>query len=186
MAAYRGRSTWSLEGEELRPEIFWIRDIEPLRFGIMGRPRAGEWLADEIASWRSIGVSTVVSLLQPSEVKELELGREPDLCASHDIEFISFGVDDRGTPERATEFLALSATIAAKVRGGAAVAAHCRAGIGRSGLFAACVLRELGIPAADAFELLTRARGAAVPDTPDQIAWFAAHRKNSASPSHYL
>ena len=76
----------------MRPEIYWVPEIEPLRFGIMARPRAGEWLRDEIAGWKSVDVSTVVSLLQPYEVQELGLEEEPTLCATAGIKFVSFPI----------------------------------------------------------------------------------------------
>jgi protein-tyrosine phosphatase len=75
-------------------------------------------------------------------------------------------------PESARAFLALSDEIAASVKAGSSVAIHCRAGIGRSGLLAGSVLLRLEIPASDVFEVLSRARGLAVPDTPAQIEWF--------------
>lgn len=52
----------------MRPEIFWIDASLPGRIAIMPRPRAGDWLADEVAGWRAEGVDVVVSLLEPHEV----------------------------------------------------------------------------------------------------------------------
>jgi protein-tyrosine phosphatase len=159
----------------VQPEIYWIRDIAPLRFGFMGRPRAGDWLDDEVSAWKATGISKVVSLLQPQEVAELGLQAEATICADRGIEFLSIPVPDRGTPNQPGEFLALASSIAEDVREGEVVVAHCRAGIGRSGLFAACVLSELGTAHADVFKILSLARGTEVPDTPSQVAWFAKH-----------
>jgi hypothetical protein len=91
--------------KKLRSEIFWISDIEPLRFGIMARPRAGDWLEDEIAGWKADGVAAVVSLLQPYEVTELGLDSEAALCTASGIRFISHPVTDRGVPETSETFL---------------------------------------------------------------------------------
>jgi hypothetical protein len=66
----------------MRPEIFWIDAALPGRIAIMPRPRAGDWLADEVAGWRAEGVDLVVSLLEPHEVAELGLGDEADLCGA--------------------------------------------------------------------------------------------------------
>ena len=118
------------KARNVRPEIYWVREIEPLRLGIMARPRAGEWLPDEIAGWKSVDVSTVVSLLQPYEVHELGLEDEPTLCAAAEIEFVSFPIPDRGVPAQAQDFLALAERLAVDIRAGSTVAAHCRAGIG--------------------------------------------------------
>ena len=45
---------------------------------------------------------------------------------------------------------------------------HCRAGIGRSSLLAAAVLRVEGRTADEAWQRITEARGLPVPDTDEQ------------------
>ena len=156
----------------MTPSIYWIRDIEPLRFAIMARPRSADWLEDEIVGWKSAGVTKVVSLLQSSEVSELGLDAEASLCAAHGITFEVFPIADRGTPTHPMACLHVAAELASDVRNGRAVAIHCRAGIGRSGLLGACVLSHLGVACEETFAMLTRARGVTVPDTADQVEWF--------------
>jgi protein-tyrosine phosphatase len=153
-------------------EVYWVRDIEPLKLAIMPRPRGGEWLEDEVAGWKQSGITHVVSLLHPYEIEELSISSEEAFCKSSGIEYRSFPIQDRGTPVGSTEFFALVDNLTSLVRNGSGVAIHCRAGIGRCGLTAACVLLKLGISAPAAFPILSRARGLAVPDTPSQIEWF--------------
>ena len=153
-------------------EVYWVRDIEPLRLAIMPRPRGGEWLEDEVVGWKQSGISTVVSLLHRYEIDDLSISGEEAFCKANGIEYRSFPIQDRGTPVVASDFLALVDQLAVLVQSGHGVAVHCRAGIGRSGLTAACVLVKLGIPASQVFPMLSRARGLAVPDTPSQIEWF--------------
>lgn len=138
----------------------------------MARPRAADWLEDEIVGWKVAGVTKVISLLQPSEVRDLGLEAEASLCAAHGITFDVFPIADRGTPNHPAAFLNVAAELASDVRNGSAVAVHCRAGIGRSGLLGACVLSHLGVACEETFAMLTRARGVTVPDTPDQVEWF--------------
>ena len=57
------------------------------------------------------------------------------------------------------------------LREGRAIAVHCRAGIGRASIIAACLLLRNGLSVAEAFEALAEARGCAVPDTQDQRTW---------------
>ena len=57
----------------------WVRDIEPLRFGIMARPRSADRLGDEILGWKTVGVARVMSVLEPSEVGKLGLEAEASL-----------------------------------------------------------------------------------------------------------
>jgi protein-tyrosine phosphatase len=157
----------------LRPDIYWLREIEGLRLAIMPRPRAGDWdwLADEISAFREMGVDTVVSLLELDESRELGLGNEGSLCGSKDIKFVSFPIPDRGVPSAAANFAELVEELVRRLRSGGSVAIHCRAGIGRSGLLAGCILGSFGVTVDDAFGVLSRARRVAVPDTDAQVEW---------------
>ncbi len=51
---------------------------------------------------------------------------------------------------------------------------HCRAGIGRSGMLAACVLVKAGLDPEAALQRVSEARGCPVPDTEEQRAWVFA------------
>ncbi len=136
----------------LRPDIYWLREIDGVRLAIMPRPRGGEWLADELVAMGSIGVETVVSLLEPREASELELSEEASLCMDARLEYLSFPIPDRGVPRDSRTFAELIAAVEQRLRSGRSVAVHCRAGIGRSGLVAACVLAAFGASPSDAFE----------------------------------
>jgi protein-tyrosine phosphatase len=57
------------------------------------------------------------------------------------------------------------------LRGGQSVVIHCRQGVGRSALIAACVLVLNGVSVDKAFELIENARGCSVPDTEEQREW---------------
>lgn len=162
--------------QAMTPETYWI-PISVGRLAIMARPRAGEWLRDEIDGWRKVGIETVVSLLEASEVRELQLGDEVSCCEASGIEFISFPIRDRGVPTSTPNTRALIKGLASKLQAGSSVAIHCRAGIGRSSLIAACVLQTLGIKSDEAFEMISRARGVVVPDTDAQKAWVVAFAK---------
>ena len=82
----------------MRPKVHWIEAALTGRLAIMPRPRAGDWLDEEIAGWRTEGIDVVVSLLESEEVTELGLQREASLCDEHAIEFVSFPIPDRGIP----------------------------------------------------------------------------------------
>ena len=154
--------------------IYWIEANGPGRLGIMARPRSGEWLDDEIASWEAAGISEVICLLERDEVDELGLADEEAFCRRRSIEFVSFPIPDRGLPKTIEETEALAKAIAVKMKNGAAVAIHCRAGIGRSSLVAACTLINFGVDASSAFDAISKARGLQVPDTDEQRSWVTA------------
>jgi hypothetical protein len=154
-------------------EIYWIRDIEPLRLAVMPRPRGGDWIKDEVADWNRAGIGLVLSLLHAYEIDELALSSEPDECIAQGIEYRSLPIRDRGTPESSSLFMTAVDRVVSRLRSGTAVAVHCRAGIGRSALTAGAVLLKLGVTFEQVFPMVSRARGLTVPDTPAQIEWLA-------------
>ena len=141
------------------------------RLAIVARPRGGDWLQDEILSWGRSGFHVIVSLLTPEEENELELTGEADRCRSEGLEFVSFPIPDRGVPASRGETLQLIKSVEALLLAGKAVGIHCRQGIGRSGLIAACLLVSSGVRADAAFSRLTEARGLPIPETDEQRTW---------------
>jgi protein-tyrosine phosphatase len=144
------------------------------RIAISARPRADDWLETEIGEWKASGLDMVVSLLERDEVSELGLQREAELCRTSGIEFLSFPIPDRGVPENGPDVLQIASSIASGIACGRAVAIHCRAGIGRSSMIAACALICSGIEASEALARIKTARGLTVPDTDEQRDWIMA------------
>jgi protein-tyrosine phosphatase len=64
--------------------------------------------------------------------------------------------------------------LAAGLRDGRSIAIHCRAGIGRSSVIAACALIAFGVEAEQALALIKSCRGLNVPDTDAQRDWVIA------------
>jgi protein-tyrosine phosphatase len=116
----------------------------------------------------------VVCLLDLSEVHDLGLQREDELCRSHGLAFISFPIPDYGLPEGREEVLRLARRLVDELEQGRSVVIHCRAGIGRSSVIAACTMISAGIDAADALARIEAARGVRVPDTEEQLMWVMA------------
>jgi protein-tyrosine phosphatase len=149
----------------------------------MPRPRGGDWLEDEISSWRQLGINVIVSALTQEESEELDLAREKELCRKAGIEFIAFPITDRGVPSSAKAALELARRLEERLALGEKVAIHCRQGVGRAALLAACVLAASGIDPASAFTRIAVARGCAVPDTGEQREWVVRFARDMlASP----
>ena len=157
-----------------RPQrgLHYIPTPTPGRLAILPRPRGGDWLDADIAAWARAGFETIVSLLTADEEGELGLENESLECEREGLSFVSFPVPDRGVPATTDDFTFLVTDLVDRLRAGRTVGVHCRQGIGRSGLAAVSVLRELGVPTADAIRTVSDARGVPVPETPAQLAWL--------------
>lgn len=155
----------------MKAELFWIPGPWRGRLAIASRPRGGDWLDDEAGAWREADVDVVVSLLENDEAAQLNLLHERQAAEDHDIDFISFPIPDRGVPASMQDAVSLIARIGAQLEAGKNVAVHCRQGIGRSGLIAAGVLMTSGAGPAEAMQIVSSARGVAVPETLAQRQW---------------
>jgi protein-tyrosine phosphatase len=149
-------------------ELYWIGADATARLAIMARPRAGDWLEDEIAHWKHSGVGIVVSLLEREEIDDLGLGLETSLCEESGIEYISFPIPDRGLPNDTEARLRFAAGVLARKK---PIAIHCRAGIGRSSIMAAAFLISSGVRAETALWAIAEARRLPIPDTDAQREW---------------
>jgi protein-tyrosine phosphatase len=136
------------------------------------RPRGGDWLSDDIGSWQQAGIHTVVSALTPEEEQELDLTNERTAVEARGLRFLSLPIPDRDVPSSQAALRAVAATVKQDLSSGKKVLIHCRQGIGRSGLIAACLLIDSGVPVEEAIRRLSSARGLPVPETEEQRQWL--------------
>ena len=148
------------------------------QLAIVARPRGGVWL--EVRTWREAALDVIVSLLIPDEFVDLELTEEAQLCQKYNMLFLGFPIRDHGVPTSQTNTYELANKLCNALAGGQRVAIHCWGGIGRSGLIAACVLALGGIGPNEALQRVSAARGASVPDTPEQRRWVIEFARNTA------
>jgi protein-tyrosine phosphatase len=158
----------------MKAHVYWIDGPWPGRLAIVPRPRGGDWLEDEVQAWQQAGLDRVVSLLTPDEVADLDLSKEAAWCQTHDMQFMSFPIPDRGVPASRHAALALVQQLEQALAVGERIAVHCRQGIGRSALLAACVLVAAGEEPDMAFQHISAARGCTVPETVEQQEWVKA------------
>lgn len=138
---------------------------------IAARPRGGDWLHDEIAAWKGAGVHSVVSLLTRDEEQDLDLNSEASEAARQGLAFLSLPIPDRKVPQSESKLRELIEGVNRRLFAGRHVLIHCRQGVGRSGLVAACLLVRNGMSPGAAVESVSSARGVAVPETAEQRAW---------------
>ena len=153
-------------------ELHWVDGRWPGKLALAARPRGGDWLEDEVISWRRDGIDTVVSLLTPEEEKDLDLDREGEVVKRQGMGFISFPIPDRQVPVSPTEVAAILEMIDRELSAVKNVVVHCRQGIGRTGLMGACLLITKGMSPGRAMQSLSAARGNPIPETDEQRNWI--------------
>jgi protein-tyrosine phosphatase len=152
--------------------LYWVDGPWPGRLAVASRPRGGDWLEDEINSWRRAGVNAVLSLLTPEEERTFDLSSEAGAVKTQGMDFISLPIPDRQVPASETELAAALERVHALLSAGKNVVVHCRQGVGRSGLVAACLLVTKGIDPKAAVGSVSAARGVSVPETKEQRQWI--------------
>ncbi|HEV3263815.1 MAG TPA: dual specificity protein phosphatase family protein [Gemmataceae bacterium] len=157
----------------MRSEVYWINGPWRGRMAIVPRPRGGDWLEDELRSLRLAGIEVLVSLLTDPEIMEWQLDREQVLCEVNGLEYLALPISDRGVPQADESFRSVLRRLEKALTNGKNIAMHCRAGIGRSALLAACLLVLSGVDSEAAFRRIGEARGCLVPDTTEQREWVA-------------
>ncbi len=107
------------------------------------------------------------------EDKELDRCRVPDVADALDargVELIRFPIPDPQVPRDDGAYRALLAVVSSRVRSGETLAIACRGGLDRTGMTAACLLREAGLDAATAIDRVHAARRHTL-TMPDQLRY---------------
>ena len=129
-------------------------------------------------------IDRVVSLAPQAEIEE----KSPDYrrilrdgCPGFVFDCIP--VEDFGGPRDRAVYAGGVERTASAIAGGARVLVHCGAGIGRTGTFAICLLKALGMKHGDAVETVLAAGSR--PETPEQNAlaeWFSPRPRDEVRP----
>ncbi len=145
----------------------------PGRLGLSilpGRRDMGRVLDDDLASLKRAGVTDVVVLVTDDELKDYGV---PGLRNA--LEAAGFGVIRTPIPDQGVgdpgEVGDLVAWIDWRLHEQARVLIHCLGGVGRSGMVAACVLRQRGLSADEAIAEVRRARSPRAVETSAQDAF---------------
>jgi len=94
-----------------------------------------------------LGISQIICLAPNEEIEK----KSPDYATAIaedriPAKRICFPVPDYGIPEDIEGFYALALEVAKRLKSGENLLVHCAGGIGRTGMFAGCVLKALGLP----------------------------------------
>ena len=153
-------------------ELHWLSGPWRGRLALTARPRGGDWLKDEIANWKKAGINAVLSLLTPEEELDLDLRDEAREARAQGLEFTSFPIPDRQVPKSQAKLADALDGVNRSLLAGKNIAVHCRQGVGRSGLVAACLLIKDGMSPGAAVDRVSADRGVSIPDTSEQRDWI--------------
>ncbi|HEY4960121.1 MAG TPA: protein-tyrosine phosphatase family protein [Terriglobales bacterium] len=153
-------------------KLYWITGPWPGKLAMAARPRGGHWLEDEIRDWKNAGVNTVLSLLTADEEQDLDLTTESPVIQREGLKFLSLPIPDRQVPSSPSQVAPVLDELDAELASGKNAVIHCRQGVGRSGMMAACLLVMRGKDPGSAVRELERARGTSVPETAEQRRWM--------------
>jgi protein-tyrosine phosphatase len=153
-------------------ELYWVDGPWPGKLALASRPRGGDWLDEEMAGWRRAGIDTLLSLLTPEEEQDLDLKCEAQEAKARGMKFLSLPIPDRQVPNSESEVSVVLDRLDADLSAGKNVVVHCRQGIGRTGLVAACLLITKGLTPDGAIKSVSVARGNPVPETTEQRRWI--------------
>lgn len=152
--------------------VYYLDEFRPGRLALAARPRGGDWLANEVTNWKRLGIDAVLSLLTPEEEQDLQLTEEGQESRSRGLEFVSFPIADREVPTSEAGLAQLLEAIDQRLSSGKNILIHCRQGVGRTGLVAACLLVKRGMSPGAAVDSVSGARGVHVPETREQREWI--------------
>lgn len=137
-------------------------------------------LVDSLATLKHAGASAVISLMPASELAANgaeDIGKQ---CQVQDMAWFHLPVADEQVPleDFGQGWKASKQSILERLNAGQDIAIHCKGGSGRTGLIAARIMIEAGIPRADAIALVQALRPKAI-QHPAHINWItqfdAAH-----------
>ncbi len=144
---------------------------------MMSRPNGGNYLWENLGLLANLGVSRLVSLLDPLEIIDLGLADEDQICRQLGIDYHHFPIRNQDVPWSTADFVALVDSSHQFIVEGGTVLVHCLGGIGRSGLFAIAMQMRAGFTLEDAIQWVSRARKDVVPETAAQRDWLFRHRR---------
>jgi len=152
--------------------LYWIGGPWPGKLAIAARPRGADWLENEVREWKSAGVNTVLSLLTLDEERDLGVAAEPQVAKTLGLRFLSLPIPDRQVPSPPSEVAPILDELDTELASGKNAVIHCRQGVGRSGMMAACLLVMRGMDPDSAVRELEKVRGTIVPETAEQRRWI--------------
>jgi ADP-ribosyl-[dinitrogen reductase] hydrolase len=133
---------------------------------------SGSWdrdLGHDLDAVKAWGATTVITLIEPHEMANLEVKALGAETAARGMEWRHMPITDVSAPDHRFQsaWAKDGHRLIAALHDGARVLVHCKGGLGRAGTIAALMLVELGMEADAAISAVRKARPGAI-ETPEQ------------------
>jgi len=108
----------------------------------------GVELRDSLADLAQAGARAVITLMPDDEMVRNQVSKLPQACEEAGLKWFQFAIEDDTAPESEFELAWQDGKIQVFdiLDRNVAVAIHCKGGSGRTGLMAAIIMLELGVP----------------------------------------
>ena len=133
-------------------------------------------LATSVSELHQAGADAIVTMMTDEELDKFDASSLPDVVGQNGMIWFHFPVEDDAAPAEAFEqsWQAHKPEVLALIEQGKCVAIHCRGGSGRTGFMAAVIMRELGMDAAQATDLVKGLRPNSL-KLPPHTEYLAGH-----------
>ena len=115
------------------------------RPGYPGAPASPRDIERTVREWAGAGVEVVVTLMEEAEIVRICPGFLEALDR-HELESMRYPIPDFGAPDDPERFYVFVEEARIRLARGQALLAHCNAGLGRTAIFLASVLKGCGFP----------------------------------------
>lgn len=133
---------------------------------------ASNQIVETLSAVKHEGIGHVVSLLEQNEAKKLGVVQEADICLRLGMAYQNYPIKDFSTVVDRNSFIELVEDLHRRLFSGENIIVHCYAGIGRTGLLIGSILIYDDLPAKDAIEIMSAARGRNMPQTQEQYEYL--------------
>ncbi|ANI78126.1 ADP-ribosylglycohydrolase family protein [Sphingobium sp. EP60837] len=135
----------------------------------------GAWDRDlrvDLDAIQASGAAAIVSLIEPSEFQSLGVDRLGEEVRARHMDWFHLPIADVSIPGPLfeQEWTTIGANLRSRLRQGFDIVVHCKGGLGRAGMIAACLLVELGTEPKAAIGQVRMARPGAI-ETHEQLTY---------------
>lgn len=131
-------------------------------------------LASALDTLKAAGAEALITLMPAGELEQNQAAELPALCAARNLEWFHLPVADEQVPldDFASAWGQARERIRVLLGEGRSIAIHCKGGSGRTGLIAARILIDRGLPCPEAIAMVQALRPKAI-QHPAHLAWIA-------------